>query len=165
MTASRLIWKPALTARAISLRIPCGVAYYSNNHFLKRQLICRRKSGGGFDPYVSNAIKSQHSTNTLEEEAVEQARPLSKAAKADDPQNLVSDSDIKAEELRQWQWAVAEEMMPDSKESRISEILEEVGRMEVWLDSVADRAKVVKEKLDDMEEEGGVVLHMNEKES
>jgi hypothetical protein len=57
---------------------------------------------------------------------------------------------------------VAEEMMVDSKETRTSQILDEVGRMEVWMDSVGDRVKTVKGKLDDMEEEGGVVLNLKD---
>ena len=63
---------------------------------------------------------------------------------------------------RQWQWSVAEEMLPTADYDRSSQILEEVGRMEVWMDSVADRVKTVKSKLDDMEEEGGVVLHLKD---
>src|SRR5947207_7413267 len=33
---------------------------------------------------------------------------------------------------RQWQWSVAEEMLPTADYDRSSKILEEVGRMEVW---------------------------------
>jgi len=114
---------------------------------------------------VNNAINSQGSTNTLGEQPSNESQSDSKAAHADDSKHLVPDSEIKVEELRQWQWAVAEEMLPESNDPRSSQILDEVGRMEVWLDSVADRVKVVKGKLDDMEEEGGVVLHLNEEES
>ena|SRR5271167_419775 len=63
---------------------------------------------------------------------------------------------------RQWQWSVAEEMLPTADYDRSSQILEEVGRMEVWMDSAADRVKTVKSKLDDMEEEGGVILHLKD---
>jgi len=63
---------------------------------------------------------------------------------------------------RQWAWSVAEEMMPDSKEERASQILEEVGRMEVFLDNVADRVKIVKEQLDHLESEGGPILHLKD---
>lgn len=73
--------------------------------------------------------------------------------------------DIKREIERQWTWAVAEEMLSTSDERRISQILEEVGRMDVWLDSVADSVKVIKEKLDTMEEEGGIVLKLEKSES
>jgi hypothetical protein len=73
-----------------------------------------------------------------------------------------SPSEDKGEGQRQWQWAVAEEMMVDSKEERSSQILDEVGRMEVWIDSVGDRVRNVKTKLDDMEEEGGVVLNLKD---
>jgi archaellum component FlaC len=52
--------------------------------------------------------------------------------------------------------------MPDAKEARTSQILDEVGRMEVWVDSVADRVKNVKEKLDEMEDEGGTILHLKD---
>lgn len=68
--------------------------------------------------------------------------------------------DIKHEIERQWVWAVAEEMLSTSDERRISQILEEIGRMDVWLDSVADSVKLIKEKLDMMEEEGGIVLKL-----
>lgn len=73
-----------------------------------------------------------------------------------------ADIDAQEEALRQWQWAVAEELMPDAKEARSSQILDEVGRMEVWMDSVADRVNVVKGKLDEMEEEGGTILHLKD---
>jgi hypothetical protein len=63
---------------------------------------------------------------------------------------------------RQWQWSVAEEIMPAASEARVSQILEEVGRMEVFMDSVADRVKTVKSKLDDSEENGGAVLHLKD---
>ena len=53
-------------------------------------------------------------------------------------------------------------MTVDSKETRTSQILNEVGRMEVWMDSVGDRVKSVKGKLDDMEDEGGVVLNLKD---
>jgi archaellum component FlaC len=53
-------------------------------------------------------------------------------------------------------------MMVDSKEERTSQILDEVGRMEVWMDSVGDRVRNVKTKLDDMEEEGGVILNLKD---
>jgi archaellum component FlaC len=85
----------------------------------------------------------------------------------DAPRNnwRTEESSIKAEESRQWQWAVAEEMLPASKDARASQILEEVGRMEVMMDSVADRVKVVKEKLDGMEDEGGVILNLKDNSS
>jgi hypothetical protein len=56
-------------------------------------------------------------------------------------------------------------MLPASKDARASQILEEVGRMEVMMDSVADRVKVVKEKLDEMEDEGGVILNLKDNSS
>jgi len=71
-------------------------------------------------------------------------------------------TEIKEEIQRQWQWSVAEEILPGSKEERTSEILSEVGRMEVYSDSVGDKVKAVKKSLDSMEEEGGVVLHLKD---
>jgi len=52
--------------------------------------------------------------------------------------------------------------LPGENDTRISQILEEVGRMEVFMDSVADKVNVIKSKLDEMEEEGGVVLHLKD---
>jgi len=59
---------------------------------------------------------------------------------------------------RQWRWSVAEQLLPVSDEPKISKILDEVARMEVFMDAVADKVKGMKAKLDEMEEEGGVVL-------
>jgi hypothetical protein len=59
---------------------------------------------------------------------------------------------------RQWRWAVAEELLPLSKEERIEQILEDVSRMEVWIDNVAEKVKLTKMKLEEMEEEGGIIL-------
>jgi hypothetical protein len=55
---------------------------------------------------------------------------------------------------------VAEEMMVDAKEERTSQILDEVGRMEV-LDAGA-RVREVKQQLDHLEEEGGPVLNLKD---
>jgi len=68
--------------------------------------------------------------------------------------------DIQEEMQRQWKWSVAEEILPDAHDAKISQILEEVWRMEVYVDSVADKVKAIKSKLDEMEEEGGLVLHL-----
>jgi hypothetical protein len=60
---------------------------------------------------------------------------------------------------RHWQSA-AEKMLPTADYDRSSQVLDEVGRMEVWMDSVTDRVKSVKNKVD-MEEEGDV-LHLKD---
>lgn len=70
--------------------------------------------------------------------------------------------DNQEEMQRQWQWSVAEEMLPAADDARSSQILDEVGRMDVHMDSVADKVKAVKSKLDEMEEEGGVVLNLKD---
>ena len=133
-------------------------------------LIVRTKTSGGFDRYVDNAINSQETTNTLKESvegghidttraSIVQSHSASESLQTDE-------THIKAEEQRQWQWAVAEELLPVAKDPMAeSKVLEEVGRMEIWLDSVADRVKVVKEKLDEMEEEGGVILNLKDNSS
>jgi hypothetical protein len=72
-----------------------------------------------------------------------------------------SGRDAPQEELqRNWAWSVAEEMMVDAKEERTSQILEEVGRIEV-LDAGA-RVREVKQQLDHLEEEGGPVLNLKD---
>ena len=53
---------------------------------------------------------------------------------------------------------MAEQLLPLSKEERIDRILEDVERMEVWIDNVGEKVRTVKGKLDEMEEEGGVIL-------
>jgi hypothetical protein len=69
--------------------------------------------------------------------------------------------DAPQEELqRNWAWSVAEEMMVDAKEDKTSQILDEVGRMEV-LDAGA-RVREVKEQLDHLEDEGGPVLNLRD---
>ena len=70
--------------------------------------------------------------------------------------------DPKPEIQLQWQWSVAEEMLPTADYDRSSKVLDEVGRMEVWMDSVSDRVKTVKTKLDDMEDEGGVIVDLKD---
>ena len=70
--------------------------------------------------------------------------------------------EIHEELQRQWRWSVAQEIMPALDETRISKILEEIPRMEVFLDAVADRVKIMKYKLDEMEQEGGVILELKE---
>jgi hypothetical protein len=57
-----------------------------------------------------------------------------------------------------WGWAVAGELLPSASEAREKEIIDQVDRLGTWDDTMAERVKVVKEKLDDLEEEGGVVL-------
>jgi hypothetical protein len=42
---------------------------------------------------------------------------------------------------------------------RGEEILNKIDLLREWNDSVAERVKVVKEKLDDLEQEGGVILN------
>lgn len=59
---------------------------------------------------------------------------------------------------RQWRWAIAEELLPLSKEEKIDRILQDVERMEVWIDDVGEKVRTIKGKLDEMEEEGGVIL-------
>lgn len=130
------------------------------------QLIYRTKSSNGFDPYVSNALNSQEETttseNTVDRSQIDPGQSLFALGTEEAEVPVMDPAAIKTEEGRQWQWAVAEEMLPTSKDERASQILEEVGRMEVWADSAADRVKVVKEKLDDMEEEGGVILNLKD---
>jgi len=136
-----------------------------------------KSTRAGFDPYVNNALDAQQEKTTLGE-TDETGHPViitsrfnattaSIVPKDDDEKSpfKVDEATIKAEEERQWQWAVAEEILPVSKDERASQILEEVGRMEVFLDSVADRVQVVKEKLDAMEQEGGIVLHLKDNSS
>lgn len=118
----------------------------------------RTKAPSGFGPYVDNALTAQDNIHTLDESTV---KPGSLVPEATELEKL-EQVDVKAENQRQWQWAVAEEMLPAAKDARTSQILEEVGRMEVWMESVADRVKTVKAKLDDMEEEGGVILHLKD---
>lgn len=52
--------------------------------------------------------------------------------------------------------------MTDANEATTEQILDEVGRMEVSLDNVADRVKVVKEQLDNLEDEGGPILNLKD---
>ena len=90
--------------------------------------------------------------------------PLSSQPANFPPSSTIADpletvSQFPQEELqRQWRWAVAEELLPLSKEEKIEQILEDVSRMEVWIDNVAEKVKVIKMKLDEMEEEGGIIL-------
>jgi hypothetical protein len=70
--------------------------------------------------------------------------------------------DTGADMQSQWQWSIADEMSPVASDPRASQILDEVGKMEVWRASVADRVKTVKEKLDDIEEEGEDVLYLKD---
>ena len=88
----------------------------------------------------------------------------SEAVVAGPKPDIVEETEVhpKSEIRRQWQWSVAEELLPVADYDRSSQILDEVGRMEVWLDSVGDRVQTVKTKLDDMEEEGGVILHLKD---
>jgi hypothetical protein len=111
-----------------------------------------------YDALVDNAINSQDTVHQLDDtvhHSSADSHSITESPSAPAEPEAV-------EEQRQWQWAVAEEMMVDSKEARTSQILDEVGRMEVWMDSVGDRVKTVKGKLDDMEEEGGVVLNLKD---
>lgn len=119
------------------------------------------------DKYTHRAINSHGNITPLDES--HDLPPPEPGARSKLPQKVDSvapgggmDIDSGAEMQRQWQWSVAEEMLPAASDERISQILDEVGRMEVWTDSVADRVKIVKSKLDDMEEEGGVVLHLKD---
>src|SRR5271169_4729427 len=153
----------------------------SMNHF---NVTCRTKAPADlnknpYDQYVQHAIDSQgdkythrsinsHGNITPLDESHDLPHP-EHGARAKVPQKVDSvasgvgvDIDSGAEMQRQWQWSVAEEMLPAASDERTSQILDEVGRMEVWMDSVADRVKIVKSKLDDMEEEGGVVLHLKD---
>ena len=118
----------------------------------------RTKSTSGFGPYVDNAINAQEDIHTLKESTSKSEILVSESTEME----KLKEIDVKQETQRQWQWAVAEEMLPASKDARTSQILEEVGQMEVWMESVADRVKNVKAKLDDMEEEGGVILHLKD---
>lgn len=88
----------------------------------------------------------------------------SEAVVAGPKPDIVEETEVhpKSEIRRQWQWSVAEELLPVADYDRSSQILDEVGRMEVWLDSVGDRVQTVKTKLDDLEEEGGVILHLKD---
>jgi len=61
----------------------------------------------------------------------------------------------------EWQWSVADGMSP-ATDAGNSKILDEVGRMEVWMDSVADRVKTVKSKLDERDDDGTGVLHLKD---
>jgi hypothetical protein len=59
-----------------------------------------------------------------------------------DSVKAVEETEVDPTELqRQRQWSVAEEMMPTADYDKSSQILDEVGRMDVWMDSVADRVK------------------------
>jgi len=107
------------------------------------------------DPYVNNAINSQGRVTTYSEHSAD-----IHAEKHVEPE--LEEIDIKVEERRQWQWSVAEELLPSAKEKRSKEILDQVGRMEVGLDGVGERVKQMKEHLDVLEEEGGVVLHVKD---
>lgn len=72
------------------------------------------------------------------------------------------EEDLNHQLQRQSLWAVAGDKLTDANESRVSEILNEIQRMEVSTDLLAERAKSFKEKLDALEEEGGIVLEMGE---
>jgi len=107
------------------------------------------------DPYVNNAINSQERITTYSDHSAD-----IHAEKHVDAE--IEELDIKSEERRQWQWSIAEELLPSAKEERSKQILEEVGRMEVGLYGVGERVKQMKEHLDVLEEEGGVVLHLKD---
>jgi hypothetical protein len=173
MNPSRLITSHLLTTGRFTLRThPIRISRIKYTPFLilmtrgKASLTTTRKVGIGHDPYVNNAINSQETV--VDREGVSRAvdevphdhHELSTSVVGG--KSETSEVDIQGEEQRQWQWAVAEEMLPAADDVRSSQILDEVGRMEVWMDSVADRVKSVKTKLDSMEEEGGVVLHLKD---
>lgn len=161
------------------------ITYFLTNLISKAILIvtCRTKppaesTKNPYDQYVQHAIDSQGDKYT--HRAINSHGNITPLDESHDlpqhdhgppkvPQKIESASsnadgeiDPHAEMQRQWQWSVAEEILPVSNDVRYSQILEEVGRMEVWTDSVADRVKTVKSKLDDMEEEGGVILHLKD---
>jgi hypothetical protein len=161
------------------------------DHVLPRQkpmnyfnVTCRTKpppdlKKNPYDQYVQHAIDSQgdkythrainsHGNITPLDESPDLPQPVhgttAKVRQKVDPVTSGGGVDIDsgAEIQRQWQWSIAEEMLPAASDERTSQILDEVGRMEVWMDSVADKVKIVKSKLDDMEEEGGTVLHLKD---
>lgn len=122
-----------------------------------------KASKNPYDKLVDNAINSQGAVHQLDESVHHSSADSSSVVTDSFPPSTADVPDDTGEgQQRQWQWAVAEEMMTDSKEERTSQILDEVGRMEVWMDSVGDRVRNVKTKLDDMEEEGGVVLNLKD---
>ena len=73
---------------------------------------------------------------------------------------VFKEGDLTHQFQRQWRWALAEELLTSVHESRVAEILNEVKRMDVSADVFSERVKVFKEKLDDLEEEGGIVLDL-----
>ena len=76
--------------------------------------------------------------------------------------SVSSTNDVKNEIHRDGQFYVVEEMLPAAKDLTTSQILEEVGRMEVWMDSVADKVNVVKEKFEEIDVEGGGVRDLRD---
>ena len=101
---------------------------------------------------MNNAINAQERVTTLSEHSAD-----AHAEKHVDPDS--GRVEIKLEEHKQWQWSVAEELVPSAKAESAQQILNEVGRMEVWLDGVGDGVKKMKEHLDVIEEN---VLHVKD---
>ena len=113
------------------------------------------------DKFAHRAVNS-HGTITSMDESPDHDHTAVSVAPTSSTPNPGAGIDNQKEMQRQWQWSVAEEMLPAANDARSSQILDEVGRMEVHMDSVADKVKAVKSKLDEMEEEGGVVLNLKD---
>ena len=128
-----------------------------------------------YDQYVQHAIESQeekythramhsHGNITPLDESHDLPHQENSNAQAEKSNSAKSSGeaeiDTSADMQRQWQWSIADEMSPAASDPRTSQILDEVGKIEVWTDSLADTVKTVKTKLDDIEEEGEVILDL-----
>jgi hypothetical protein len=76
--------------------------------------------------------------------------PVPRSAKAE------ITSDHKRSTTPHWEWSKTDEM-PAADKTRTSHVLDEVGRMEAWMNSVADKVNDVKSNVDVIREDGGVV--------
>jgi hypothetical protein len=119
-----------------------------------------------YDQYVNNAINSQGNITNVGESSdkVHHRAEVAATFGEERVETIEQDVTIKKETQvdRQFEWSKADDI-PPVDDPRSSQILEEVGRMEVWMKSVADKVHNVKSQMQDLEEEAtGSVLNLKD---
>ena len=110
-----------------------------------------------YDQYVNNAINSQGNVTNVGESS-DKVHHRGEAPLLHEQPKATAEiaRDHKPPPSPQFEWSKTDEMSP-SEDSKTSHVLDQIGRMDAWMTSVADKVDNVKSSVDVIREETGFV--------